>query len=189
MCQFKSGIVLRSEGDKGGFKLLMSPWTEHHEDLITIHKLKDTRLNFARVEFSPESMETAHKVETYKLKIDDERRPEWFDAEMEELVVKKMADYIQSIIVDSEVCLLLGGQFILATGAVVRSVKACHIVVMCDSSTVGEMWGSSIVGEMLSSSKVGVMRDSSKVGVMWDSSTVGVMWDSSKVGENNSKTK
>ena len=163
MCEFKSGIVLRSEGDKGGFRLLMSPWTESHEDLITIHKLKDTKLNFARVEFKPPSLETAHNVETYKLRIDERIRPEWFDAEMEQNVTAKMSDYIRSIIVDSEVCLLIGGQFILAPGAKVGTAKTCIINAMLGSSTVKEMWDSSTVKEMLGSSTVNAMWDSSTV--------------------------
>lgn len=87
MCQFKSAIVLRDESLKGGFKLLLSPWTESHSELCTIFKLKDgSRLNFARVEFSPESMDKAYLPETYKLWIDEGRTPEWFTEEMNEAV-------------------------------------------------------------------------------------------------------
>jgi uncharacterized Zn-binding protein involved in type VI secretion len=118
MCQFKSGIVLQDEREKGGFKLLMSPWTESHSELITIHKLNDGKLlHFARVEFSPADLMTADKVETYKLKIDEDRTPAWFDDEMKESVTKKMEDYIKTIIVTGDVQLLIGGQFIVAAGA------------------------------------------------------------------------
>jgi hypothetical protein len=52
MCEFKSGIVLRDKKEKGGFRLLMSPWTESHSELITIFKLNDGKmLHFARVEW------------------------------------------------------------------------------------------------------------------------------------------
>ena len=76
MCQFKSAIVVRDESKKGGFQLLMSPWTEHHSELITIFKLKDdARLKFARVEFAPKCLSEAYLPETYSLKIDEERHP------------------------------------------------------------------------------------------------------------------
>jgi hypothetical protein len=66
MCHFKSAIVIHDERAKGGFRLLMSPWTESHSELIIIHNLRDdARLRFARVEFSPPSMDTAHVVNGY----------------------------------------------------------------------------------------------------------------------------
>lgn len=167
MCEFKSGIVLRDESLKGGFKLFMSPWTESHSDLISMHNLHDgSRLLFARIEFKPESMATADKPETYKLGIDEERCPNWFDDEMKEVVAERMRTYIKSIIITGDVCLLIGGQFILSAGANVQTAKNC------------------IITAMLASSKVGTMLDSSKVGTMWASSQVGTMRDSSKAPRN-----
>ena len=183
MCEFKSGIVLRDESLKGGFKLLMSPWTESHSDLIQMYNLRDdSRLRFARVEFKPPTMDDADKPDTYKLRIDEDRCPEWFDDEMKESVSDRMRTYIKSIIIKNDVCLLIGGQFILSGKAKIETAKNCIITAMLDSSNVGEMRDSSNVGVMRDSSKVGEMRDSSNVGEMWDSSKVGVMLDSSNVG-------
>jgi len=216
MCEFKSGIVLRDESLKGGFKLLMSAWTEHHSELIQIHNLHDgARLSFARVEFKPQSMSTADKPETYKLRIDEDRTPEWFDDEMKEAVSGRMRDYIKSIIITEDRGFLIGGQFILS-GKVSIQISRCCVIqamldsskvgtmlgssqvgAMCDSSKVGAMYDSSQVGTMLGSSKVGTMLGSSQVGTMWDSSQVGTMlgssqvgamWDSSKVGAAGSNT-
>src|ERR1700743_2772125 len=104
MCNFKSAIVMRDEGSKGGFRLLLSPWTESHSELETIFKLKEkARLNYAKVEFTPDDMAKAHLVETYKLTIDQERTPEWFDDEMKEKVTEKLSDYIKSIIISGDV--------------------------------------------------------------------------------------
>jgi len=182
MCEFKSGIVLRDESLKGGFKLLMSPWTESHSDLIAMYNLRcGARLSFARVEFKPESMATADKPATYKLRIDEERTPEWFDNEMKDAVSDKMRTYIKSIIITGDVCLLIGGQFILAGGAKVETAKNCIITAMLDSSTVNAMLGSSTVNAMLGSSTVNAMLGSSTVNAMLDSSAVKEMWDSSTV--------
>ena len=104
MCQFKSGIVLRDESSKGGFRLLMSPWSESHSELCQIFKLNDTakaKLYFARVEFSPPSMDVAYKPETYKLKIDEERTPDWFDDEMKEKVSEKVRESLIPSIIES----------------------------------------------------------------------------------------
>src|ERR1041385_7904542 len=126
MCEFKSAIVLRDEREKGGFKLLLSPWTESHSDLEQIFKLRDgARLNYAKVEFTPKDMDKAYLPETYSLLIDEERAPEWFDAEMQEKVSERLRTYIKSIVVDGDVCLLIGGQFVVAPGARVECAKAC----------------------------------------------------------------
>ena len=132
MCQFKSAIVVFDEQQKGGFRLLLSPWTESHSELATIHRLSDDgRLRFARVEYSPKSMETAHLIEGYALKIDEDRTPEWFSAEMKDQVTDKLRSYVSGMIVTGKVELLIGGQFIIAPGAEVTRAKEMIINAMC----------------------------------------------------------
>ena len=146
MCHFKSAIILRDEKEKGGFRLLLSPWTESHSELCTIFKLNDTakaKLYFARVEFSPPSMDAAHLIDGYKLRIDEERTPEWFSDEMKELVANKLRAYVKSCIVDGAVELLIGGQFIIAPSAKVKCAKAMVINAIC-GGTVSEIWGGTV---------------------------------------------
>jgi len=144
MCNFKSAIVVKEPRNKGGFQLLMSPWTESHSELITIHKLKDdARLKFARVEFSPPSLDQAYLPDTYKLKIDEERTPSWFTAEMKEAVTAKMLAYIKSIIVTGDVQLLIGGQFVIAPTAKVECAHSMVINAMC-GGTLTAMWGGTL---------------------------------------------
>ena len=184
MCNFKSALVIRDESRKGGFELFLSPWTEHHSTLMVMRGIKDgDRINCARVEFSPPDLSTADKVETYKLRLDEDRKPEWWSDEMAESVAKKMAVYINSIIISGDAAILIGGQFILASNAKVESAENCIITAMMGSSKVGTMRESSQVGTMRESSQVGTMMDSSQVGTMMGSSQVGTMWESSQVGE------
>jgi len=144
MCQFKSGIVLKSAKEKGGFRLIMSPWTESHSELITMFKLNDGKmLHFARVEFSPPNLDTAWQPDTYKLKIDEDRTPEWFDAEMKENVADKMRDYIKSIIVSGDVQLLIGGQFVIAPNAKIECAHTMVINAMC-GGTVNYIRGGTV---------------------------------------------
>ena len=190
MCNFKSALVIRDESRNGGFELFLSPWTESHSTLMLMRGIKDgNRINCARVEFSPPDLSTADKVETYKLRLDEQRKPEWWSDEMAESVAKKMAVYIKSIIISGDAAILIGGQFILASGAKVESAENCIIAAMCGSSKVGTMRESSKVGAMLDSSSVGTMYGSSSVGVMWDSSKVGTMRESSKVGAMRESSK
>ncbi len=148
MCEFKSAIVLRDEQSKGGFRLLLSPWTEHHSELEIIYKLRDpktatARLNYAKVEFVPADMAFAYKPETYKLRIDEDRTPEWLDSEMQEKVADKMCNYIKSIIVSGDVQLLIGGQFIIAPGAKIESANCMVISAMC-GGTLSDMRGGTL---------------------------------------------
>ena len=135
---------MRDAKSKGGYRLLMSPWTESHSELCLIHKIHDEKtLKFARVEFSPPSMDVAYKPETYKLKIDEDRTPDWFDDEMIESVAEKMREYIKSIVVTGDVYLLIGGQFIIAPGAKVECAKEMVINAIC-GGTVSEIWGGTV---------------------------------------------
>jgi len=98
MCQFKSAIVMRN-GD-----LLYSPWTESHSDLIRMNNIKEgPRINFARVEFFPENKDDFDKPEKYKLKIDEERTPDWFDDAMKEKTIEKLQSVIRRMIVSGDV--------------------------------------------------------------------------------------
>ncbi len=144
MCNFKSAIVVRDEKCKGGFRLLLSPWTESHSELCIIHKLNDgPRLYFARVEFSPPSMDAAHLIDGYKLNIDEERTPEWFDAEMKEAVADRLRDYVKSIIIDGDVKLLIGGQFIVAPNAKIECAHSMVINAIC-GGTVSAICGGTV---------------------------------------------
>ena len=140
MCQYKSAIVLHDEKCKGGFQLLFSPWTESHSELCIIHKLpvNDKKLQLAKVEFSPSSMDKAHLIDEYKFRIDEERTPDWFDKEMREKVTKRLRDYIKSIIVDGDVELLIGGQFVIAPNAEIQCAHSMVISAIC-GGTVNEI--------------------------------------------------
>ena len=121
----------------------MSPWTESHSELETIFKLRDTKQNLAKVEFSPKSMDQAHLVETYSLKIDEERTPDWFTDDLKKSVSAEMTAYIKRMIVTGDVCLLIGGQFIIAPGAKVECAHSMVINAIC-GGTVSAIWGGTV---------------------------------------------
>ena len=146
MCTYKSAIVLHDEKCKGGFRVLLSPWTESHSELITIHQLKDKfhRLSFARVEFSPDKLENAHLVGKYKLRLDEERMPEWWSDDVREGVTEHLSSYVKSIIVNDERELLIGGQFILGPRARINTIKEAIVNVMLDGGTVKYITGGTV---------------------------------------------
>ena len=152
MCEFKSAIVMKDGKEKGGFKLLLSPWSESHSELFKIFKIKDdgARLNFARVEFSPDSMVNAHLLEKYKLNIDESRTPEWFSDAMKEKVAERMAAYIKSILVTGDVELITGGQFIVAPWAKVECAQHMILTAVLSGGIVQSVWSGGTVQSVLS---------------------------------------
>jgi hypothetical protein len=175
MCNFKSGIVVRDEREKCGFKLFLSPWTESHSELETLFKLRDRGENLAKVEFTPAKMEEAYKVETYKLRLDSERRPSWYTKKMESEVEKRMAKYISSIIVTGKIELLYGGQFIIAPGAKIGTVNHCVISVLSGGTI------SNISGGTISNISGGTISD------IWEffDGKIGNILKAAKIGKDN----
>jgi hypothetical protein len=191
MCQYKSGIVLRDEREKGGFKLLISPWTESHSDLIAMHKLNDGKLlHFARVEFYPESMSDAHLVEKYALHIDEERKPEWLDDEMFSAITERMSNYIRSIIVTGDINILIGGQFIVAPKCKVECVKTCVISAVLgdatisgvrDNAKISGVWDNAKISDVWDNAKISDVRDNATISDVRDNATINGVWGSAKI--------
>jgi hypothetical protein len=182
MCQFKSAIVLRDAKNKGGFQLLLSPWTESHSDLITMHNLRDdAKLRFARVEFSPPTMETAHLVDGYVLKIDEARTPEWFEEEMKIAVADKLRDYVKRMIVTGDVALLIGGQFIIAPNAKVERAKAMVINAVLSGGTVQHVESGGTVQRVLSGGTVQRVLSGGTVQRVLSGGTVQSVWSGGTV--------
>ena len=112
MCKFLSAIVIREPRNKGGFELKYNLASDSHSDLIRHFGLKDDgKLRFARVEFSPLG-NTFADPDSYKLTIDEERAPDWFDADMKDAVANKLRAVINSMIVRTG-GYLLGGHHIV----------------------------------------------------------------------------
>ena len=173
MCKFKSGIVLRDERNKGGFALLMSPWTESHSDLIAMNDLRDDgKLRFARVEFSPPSYAELHLPEKYALRIDERRTPDWFDEEMKAAVADKMRGYIKSIIVTDDRKILIGGQFIVCGQAKICEVKTCAIQSVSGSASIGSVYGSARIDFVYGSASIDYVYGSASIGFVSGSASI-----------------
>ena len=157
MCSFKSALVLRDETRKGGIELFFSPWTESHHELALMRGLKDldTRLDVAKVEYSPPSPDKAAEVDEYVFKLDQERSPDWWTDEIKADVIERLKTYIRSIIITKDVALLIGGQFIITGKARVETAKTCMIYALCGSAKIGSVCDSAKIGSVYGSAKIG----------------------------------
>uniref|UniRef100_A0AAU8AZU2 Uncharacterized protein n=1 Tax=Dulem virus 35 TaxID=3145753 RepID=A0AAU8AZU2_9CAUD len=185
MCRFKSGIILKS-------KIVLAPGAnDSHGDLLNSLGIKDDYINasktFVRVELIPQDGEwwvsPEEHPEKWNFIVDQDIAPDWFDKQEHEKDFRESvcAWWKVHVLVDQKIDELNSGYYRLKRCKV---KKLCNdVVVLLNSSQVGEMRENSQIGEMRENSQVGKMWENSQVGKMWGSSQIGEMRGSSQVGE------
>ena len=183
MCRFKSGIILKNKC------VIAQGSNDSHSDLLEELGIKDDYIGmiktFVRAELVPQSDEwwinPEEEPSKWRFVVDQDEVPEWFDREKYEAEFREyVCDWWKAhVLVDQKVDELSQGYYRLKRSEVKRLLN--DVKVLCDSSTVQEMWDSSTVQKMWGSSTVQEMCDSSTVQEMWGSSTVQEMWGSSTV--------
>lgn len=90
MCNFLSALVTR----QGEVKYNL--YTDSHEDLIELYGLRDNSMmgQFVRVEYRPKNSNDLADVTKYKLYVDEEETPEWFE-DYRQKVEKKLKHIIK----------------------------------------------------------------------------------------------
>ena len=75
MCQLKSGIILKNR--------VFVPEYDSHTEMLEELGIKDDYLNasktFVRVELSPTDGDVFSDIDTWKLKVDQDITPDWYD--------------------------------------------------------------------------------------------------------------
>jgi hypothetical protein len=160
--------------------LLHNETLSSHEDIIDLFGINDTQTNcdkFVRVEFTPEDDVDYPNIGKYRLVVDEQTTPRWFEKHRE-YVTSRLSDFVKTRIILSDRKFLTGGLYV---------VKDCQIgnikfamIVFLQNSSVKTMWENSSVETMWGNSSVEVMRENSSVKTMWDNSSV---------EKNNSSTK
>ena len=179
MCQFKSGIILKTRC------VVAQGSDDSHTTLLEELNIDDTRENamrkFVRVELVPQKGEWWTDPETWKINVDQDIVPDWFETDREKYLdefrkaVKEWWNV--HVLVDQKIDELSSGYYRLKRCEVKKLLK--DVQVLLGSSTVQKMYGSSTVQEMYDSSTVQKMYGSSTVQKMYGSSTVQKMYDSS----------
>ena len=159
MCQFKSAIVLKN-------KVFMPLDYDSHEQMLKELGLNDKTSSpeFVRVEITPiDGNIFNHDLNNWRLKVDQDFRPDWFSEGFAEKEIKKVLPklFAERFLIDKELKEIKEGRWFLKNGKVDVLLGNSLIEQMWESSQVGVMWESSQVKEMRGSSQVGVMRESS----------------------------
>ena len=154
MCQFKSGIILKTRC------VVAQGVDDRHTTLLEELNIKDTRENamrkFVRVELVPPKGEWWTNPDTWETNIDQDIVPEWFEIDKD----KYLDDFRKSVkewwdvhvLVDKKIEELSNGYYRLKRCEVKKLLK--DVQVMLGNSTVQEMWGNSTVQVMLGNSTV-----------------------------------
>lgn len=179
MCRFRSGILLKDRA------VIARKDNDSHQDMLEELNISDTYENAARVfvraELIPEKDEWWTNPDDWKLVIDQDIVPDWFEEDREGHISRFRAAVKEwwsgHVLVDKKIDTLRTGYYMLKDCEV---DKLCgDAMVLLKNSQLGKMYGSSQVGEMYRNSQVGKMHNSAQVGRMHGSAQVGKMYDGS----------
>jgi hypothetical protein len=175
MCKFYSAIVMKN-GD-----VLHDEHVLSHEDLIALFNINDSQTNcdkFVRVEFTPPDEDYAD-IEKYKLNVDEENTPKWFEKHRE-FVTEKLKGIVKTRIILTDRKLLIGGLFVVKDCKVDR-IKDCHVINISGSAQVGGIYGSAQVKNIYGSAQVGGIYGSAQVEYISGSAQVEYIYGSAQV--------
>ena len=135
MCQLKSGIILKNR--------VFVPEYDSHTEMLGELGIKDDYLNasktFVRVELSPANGDVFSDIDTWKLTVDQDITPEWYDENIyKPQVVEAVKEWAKTHIhigVDD---------LKIATGRN-HYIKDCKDVQICNNATVKHIYGNATV--------------------------------------------
>lgn len=135
MCKLKSAIILKDR--------IFMPDYDSHSEMLEKLKITDDYINaskvFVRAELSPENGDVFSDIDGWKLEVDQDITPEWFDekdcAERMRKAVKEWAK--THIFVGQNELKISHGENIF--------IKDCKNVDICDDATVENIYGSATV--------------------------------------------
>ena len=162
MCQLKSGIILKNR--------VFVPEYDSHTQMLEELGIKDDYFNasktFVRVELSPTDGDVFSDIDTWKLSVDQDITPEWYDEDrykpqVVEAVKEWAKDHIHIGVDDLKI----------STGRN-HYIEDCKGVGICDSATVKYIRGSATVEYICDSATVKNICDSATVKNICGSATV-----------------
>ena len=171
MCQLKSGIILKNR--------VFVPEYDSHTQMLEELGIKDDYFNasktFVRVELSPTDGDVFSDIDTWKLSVDQDITPEWYDEDrykpqVVEAVKEWAKDHIHIGVDDLKI----------STGRN-HYIKDCKGVDIRDSATVEYIRGSATVKNICDSATVNNIYGDATVNNIYGGATVNNICDSATV--------
>ena len=171
MCRLKSGIILKNR--------VFVPEYDSHTEMLEELGIKDDYLGasktFVRVELSPADGDVFSDIDTWKLTVDQDITPEWYDEDTyEPQVVEAVKEWAKDHI-------HIGVDSLKIAAGRNHYIKDCEDVQISDSATVKYICGSATVKYICGSATVENISDSATVKNIYDSATVENICDSATV--------
>jgi len=162
MCMLKSGIVLKNK--------IFVPEYDSHTRMLEELGIKDDYLNasktFVRVELSPIDGNVFSDIDTWKLRVDQDITPEWYDEDtykpqVVEAVKKWAKDHVHIDVDNLEISAGEG-----------HYIKGCKNVVICDNATVKYICDNATVKHICGNATVEHIYGNATVKYICDNATV-----------------
>ena len=153
MCMLKSGIVLKNK--------IFVPEYDSHTRMLEELGIKDDYLNasktFVRVELSPIDGNVFSDIDTWKLRVDQDITPEWYDEDtykpqVVEAVKKWAKDHVHIDVDNLEISAGEG-----------HYIKGCKNVVIRGNATVKHIYGNATVENIYGNATVEHIRGNATV--------------------------
>ena len=162
MCQLKSGIILKNR--------VFVPEYDSHTEMLEELGIKDDYLNasktFVRVELSPTDGDVFSDIDTWRLSVDQDVMPEWYDEDIyKPQVVEAVMEWAKNH-------LHIGVDNLKISTGRNHYIKDCREVDIRGNATVKNIYGNSTVEYISGSAKVNNICGNSKVNYICDNATV-----------------
>ena len=153
-----------------------------HEDLISLFNINDTQTNcnkFVRVEYTVANENDYAYIEKYKLNVDEESVPKWFEKHRE-FVTEKLKGIVKTRIILTDRKLLIGGLFVVKD-CKITTIKDCHVISIYGSAQVENISGSAHVENIYGSAQVKYIYGSVQVENIYGSAQVENIYGSANI--------
>ena len=162
MCKLKSGIVLKNR--------VFVPEYDSHTEMLEELGIKDDYLNasktFVRVELSPTDGDVFSDIDTWKLNVDQDIMPEWYDEDIyKPQVVKAVKEWAKDHI-------HIGVDNLKISTGRNHCIKDCKDVDICGSAMVKYIHGNATVEYIHDNATVENIFDSATVKNIYGKATV-----------------
>ena len=162
MCQLKSGIILKNR--------VFVPEYDSHTEMLEELGIKDDYLNasktFIRVELSPTDGDVFSDIDTWKLSVDQDIMPEWYDEDIyKPQVVEAVKEWAKDHI-------HIGVDGLKIVTGRNHYIKDCKDVQICNNATVKYICGSATVENICGSATVENICGNATVKYICGSATV-----------------
>ena len=162
MCQLKSGIILKNR--------VFLPEYDSHTEMLEELGIKDDYLNasktFVRAELSPANGDVFSDIDTWKLNVDQDITPEWYDEDTYKPQV------VEAVKAWAKTHIHIGVDGLkIATGRN-HYIKDCKDVQICNNATVEYICDSATVKYICNNATVEYICNNATVEYICDSATV-----------------